>query len=245
MAGKLKNNLLNPVSKTKLYEEIVEQLKNKILDHKIKSGEKLPPERELAANLNVNRTTLREALNKLESMELIEIKHGNGVFVKDYLESGSLELVKHMLFKEGIPNINILKNLSDLRKIIVPEMAYYAALNRSAEYLRDLEEIIFKNDEMPISEKDWRVHNIIARASGNLLFVILLNSFTGLAKDSGQLYFSVEGNRIRSQEFHCKIYEAIKGKNAIKAREIMLDVLKFAEEQTLKAAGIDIERGKK
>lgn len=229
-----KNNLLYPVSKTRLHEEIVEQLKDKIISREIKPGEKLPPERDLAESLNVNRSTVREALNKLESMELVEIKHGNGVFVKDYLKSGSLELVKQILFKDGIPDINILQNLADLRKILVPEMAYYAALRRTEEDLLDLEQVVFKSDEEPIAQKDWQAHNIIARASGNLLFVILLNSFTNLTKDYAFLYFDSDENKKRSEIFHREIYEAIKNKEPEKARKIMLDVLIFAEEVTYK-----------
>ena len=237
-------SLMTPIIKTRLHEEIMEQLKDKIIRGDLQPGSKLPPERELADQLKVNRTTVREALHKLESMGLIEIKHGNGIFVKDFLESGSLELAGHIFFFNGRLNIKILRNLLDLRRLLVPEISYYAALNRSRKDLNELERIIFQSDEMPIEERDWRVHNIISRASGNLLFVILLNSFTRLTRDSSQLYFAVEENRIRSQKFHEEIYEAIKRKEALKAKKIMLEVLKFAEEQTLKALGIGIGRRK-
>ncbi|MBW1893153.1 MAG: FadR family transcriptional regulator [Deltaproteobacteria bacterium] len=231
---------MTPIAKKRLHEEIMEQLKDKIIRGDLKPGSKLPPERELANQLEVNRTTVREALHKLESMELIEIKHGNGIFVRDFFESGSLELAGHILFLNGKLNIKILRNLLDLRRLLVPEISYYAALNRSKKDLDELERMVFQSDEILIEEKDWRVHNIIARASGNLLFVILLNSFTGLTKDLSQFYFEIEENRIRSQKFHGEIYKAIKRKDSLKAKEIMLNVLKFAEEQTLKALGIDI-----
>jgi GntR family transcriptional repressor for pyruvate dehydrogenase complex len=235
---------MTPIIKTRLHEEIMEQFKDKIIRGELKPGSRLPPERELADQFKVNRTTVREALHKLESMGLVEIKHGNGIFIKDFLESGSLELAGHILFLGGQLNIKILRNLLDLRRLMVPEMSYHAALNRSKKDLNELERIIFKSHEMPIEEKDWRVHNIIARASGNLLFVILLNSFTRLTRDSSQLYFAVEENRIRSQKFHEEIYKAIQRKDAEKAKKIMLDVLQFAEEQILKAIGTDIRRKK-
>jgi GntR family transcriptional regulator, transcriptional repressor for pyruvate dehydrogenase complex len=237
--------LLNPIVKIRLHEEIMEQLKDKIIRGDLEAGSKLPPERELADQLKVNRTTIREALHRLEGMGLIEIKHGSGIFVKDFLESGSLNLAGHMLFPNGHLNIKFLKNLLDLRRLLIPEISYCAALNRSKKDLNDLARIVFHSDEMPIAEKDWHVHNIIARASGNLLFVILLNSFTSLTRDSSQLYFDAEENRRRSQKFHGEIYEAIKTKDALKAKEIMLEVLIFTEEQTLKSVGIKIERSKK
>jgi GntR family transcriptional regulator, transcriptional repressor for pyruvate dehydrogenase complex len=233
---------LVPLSRTRLHEEIIEQVKDQIIRGDLKPGSKLAPERELADQLNVNRTTVREALHKLESMGLVEIKHGNGVFVKDFLESGSLELARHLLFLDGQVNIKILRNLLDLRRLLVPEISYCAALNRSQEDLRELERVVFQSKAMPIDEKDWRVHNIIARASGNLLFVILLNSFTWLTKDSSQYYFENRENRSRSLKFHKDICEAIKNNDAPKAKQVMLEILIFAEEQILKALGINMER---
>jgi len=87
-------NLLKPLNKTKLYEEIVEQLKSRIINRDIAPGEKLPAERALAEMLNGNRPTVRAALGKRESMDLVEIRHEEGVYVKAYLESRSLEVVK-------------------------------------------------------------------------------------------------------------------------------------------------------
>ncbi|MFA6450148.1 MAG: FadR/GntR family transcriptional regulator [bacterium] len=225
---------LIPLQRTRLHEEIVAQLKDKIVSREIAPGEKLPPERDLAESLNVNRSTVREALNKLESMELVEIKHGDGVYVKDYLESGSLELVKQMLFRDGAPDIGIMKNLALLRRILVPEIACQAAMNRTEDDLLELERIVFQSAEMQIDERDWRVHNIITKASGNLLFVVLLNAFTNMLKDHAYLYFDSEENVRRSETFHREIFEAIKEKKPEKARRIMLDVFIYTEEVMLK-----------
>jgi DNA-binding FadR family transcriptional regulator len=141
-------------------------------------------------------------------------------------------------------NLDILKNLLDLRKLIVPEMCYFAALNRTDQDLQDLEHMVFHNDDMPIDERDRRVHNIIARASGNLLYAILLNSFTSLIEDSSYLYFDNEENRQRSAKFHQEIFKAIKKQDGDEARRIMLDVLLFAEERTYEAAIEAVKKGK-
>ncbi len=237
--------LLSPLTKTRLHEEIVEQLKDRIVRGDLPPGSRLQTERELADQLEVNRTTVREALHKLESMGLVEIKHGNGIFVKDFLESGSLELARHMLFLGGRVNVRVFGNLLDLRRLLLPEISYCAASKRSEKDLRELKGVVFQSDDMPLEERDWRVHNIIARASGNFLFVIFLNSFTGLTRDSSKLYFDVEANRQRSIRFHREIYAAIEKGDAPKAKRIMSDVLRFAEVQTLKALGIDSGRRKK
>ena len=237
--------LLSPLTKIRLHEEIVEQLKDRIVGGDLPPGSRLQPERELADQLAVNRTTVREALHKLESMGLVEIKHGSGIFVKDFLDSGSLELARHLLFLGGRVNPRVLTNLHELRRLLLPEISYCAASHRSEKDLHELKGIVFQNDDMPLEEKDWRVHNIIARASGNVLFVVLLNSFTQLTRDAAQRYFEVEANRQRSQKFHRDIYAAIEVGNAPRAKRIVADVMQFAEAATLKALGIDSRRTRK
>ncbi len=225
--------LLKPLNKTKLYEEIVEQLTSRIINRDIEPGEKLPAERNLAEMLGVNRSTVREALRKLESMELLEIKHGEGVYVRDYLESGNLELIKAILFRNGSLDSSVFKNLLDLRSLIVPEMAGCAAKNRTDEDLVKLEQIIF-NDKMPVGERDLRLHNAIARASGNVLFVVLLNAFTSQAKEFYDIYFVDDENKTNAPVFHRAIFQAIKNQEPGNARKIMQEVLKAAGEKILK-----------
>lgn len=202
--------LLKPLNKTKLYEEIVEQLKNRIINKDIAPGEKLPAERSLAQMLNVNRSTVREALGKLESMDLVEIRHGEGVYVKDYFESGSLELVKALLFKNNALDMDVFKNLMDLRGVLVPEMACCAAQNRTSGDIMNLEKLLFDTDRGSMGDRDMRLHNIIARASGNVLYVILLNAFTSQMNEYYELYFSDPENRAKTIIFHKEIYQAIK-----------------------------------
>ncbi len=232
--AKLKS-LLTPLNKIRLHEEIVEQLKDRIVRGDFVAGSRLPPERELADQLGVNRTTVREALHKLESLGLVEIKHGAGIFVKDYRDSTSLEFIKQLLVVDGQLNFDILKNLMDLRRLLVPEISYYAALNRTEQDLKDLEQAVFDSKDMPIDERDWRVHSIIARASGNLLFLIILNSFTDLAGRFTKIYFLSAENCRRTERFHREIYEVIMAGQADMAKEIMKDVLIYAEDNTMDA----------
>jgi len=226
--------LLRPLNKTKLYEEIVEQLKNRIINKDLAPGEKLPPERALAEMLNVNRSTVRSALSKLESMDLVEIRHGEGVYVKDYLESGSLELVKDLLFKNRVLNINVFKNLMDLRQLLVPEMAYCAAQNRSEQDLDRLKQVAAETGEEHLDERDMRLHHLIARASGNVLYVLLLNAFTSQMNQYYDLYFRDPENRAETLKFHKDIYQAIKNREPDHAKKIMADVMKYAADSMMR-----------
>lgn len=231
------NPLLKPLNKTRLYEEIVDQLKSRIIRRDIAPGAKLPTERTLAETLQVNRSTVREALKKLETLDLVEIRHGDGVYVKDYLESGSLELVHELLFRNGRLESLVFQNLLDLRRLLVPEMARCAARNRNDADMAELETIVFHSKDKPIGERDKRLHHVIARASGNVLFLLLLNAFTRETDQYYNLYFRDERHGALSESFHRDIYEAIRERDADKAKQIMLDTLTAAEENMLRLMG--------
>jgi len=109
-------------------------------------------------------------------------------------------------------------------------MAFLAAKHRTDEHLASLEEVIWKSDDLTVLEKDILVHHIIAKASDNVLYLILLNFFNKFVIDFGYLYFDDPENAKRSQEFHEQIYHAIKAGNSKKARKIMEDVLGYAED---------------
>ena len=68
-------------------DEIVEQLRSLILTGQYRPGAKLPPERELARTLGVNRASLREALKKLEHLGLVRIRQGDGTRVENFMPS--------------------------------------------------------------------------------------------------------------------------------------------------------------
>jgi len=221
-----------PVNRSRLHEEIVTVIQKQILSGSIAPGAKLPTERELAESFQVNRTTLREALRKLEHLDLLDIRHGDGVYVKDYLESGNLDLIKvaMSLDEQNETVVNALEG----RNIVVPAMAALAAQRRTAADLADLEYTVFKAD-MDIQDRDLKVHQLIARASRNLLMTILLNFFNQLFRSYGRLYFDNKQNVARSRKFHREIFEAIKNQQPEEARRIMRDVMLYAEKAVRRA----------
>lgn len=228
-------NMLSPVNRSRLHEEIVSQIQDKIIRGNLVPGDKLPPERELALNLNVNRATVREAMKKLEMLGLVKINHGNGIYVQDYLKSGNLELLKAVIYSNTGSTIDILLQLLFIRRILTPEIAFLAAQNRTDTDLLDLRHVI-DSESVSVAEADVIVHHYIARSSGNIPYIFILNFFNEVSRDYGHLYFDNEENRLRSRKFHCDIYKAIAERNDRKAKKIMYDVLVYTEEQIRKNA---------
>jgi GntR family transcriptional regulator, transcriptional repressor for pyruvate dehydrogenase complex len=216
-----------PITRSRLHEEIVTVIQKQIMNGTIAPGSKLPPEREMAQTFNVNRATVREALRKLENLELVEIRHGDGLYAKNYLESGNFDLIKVALnMDEGG---DIISNILEARGFVVPQIAYMAAQRRTTADLSELKEIV-SNEDITMLERDIKVHQVIAKSTHNLLCTIILNFFNQIFRDYGHLYFDDERNVKRSHKFHREIYEAIKSREPEAARRIMRDVLTYAEE---------------
>ncbi|MGD0278050.1 MAG: FadR/GntR family transcriptional regulator [Smithella sp.] len=216
-----------PITRSRLHEEILTIIQKQIMDGTIPAGSKLPTEREMAQTFNVNRATVREALSKLENLDLVEIRHGDGLYAKNYLESGNLDLIK-AAFNIG-DHKEIMSNILEARRYIIPQVAYIAAQRRTAADLKELKQVISRED-LNMLERDIKVHQIIARATHNLVCTIGLNYFNQIFHDYGYLYFDDKHNAERSRVFHREIYEAIKNKKSVDARRIMRDVLIYAED---------------
>lgn len=228
---------LDPLHKTRLHEGIVAQIQQKILSGEFHAGYRLPPERDLAESLDVNRSTVREALKKLEMLELVEIRHGDGVYVKNYLDSGNLELLRPLMTAGGSIDTDILKGLLQLRRLILPDVAYQAALNRSAEDLVEMERVIGDDSGLPLNERDMALYRLIARASRNVPFLLVLNFFnnSGLVAQLLDIYFLDRANLRRAIRFYGEVVEAIRERQPEKSRKIMYDLLIYAERKTLDA----------
>lgn len=220
------------VNKKNLSDEIGDQIISRILSGILKPGEKLPPERDMSLQMNVNRHTLREALRKLETLGLISIRQGDGIYVRDFRESGNLELLKHILYLRKDITSDIIKNILEIRRFISPEMASRAAQNISEEESEHLKSLL--KQELPVKEKDLAIHQSIARGSGNILYIFILNFFNDIFRDFGALYFSFNANCAASEKFHKNIVKAITEKNPDSAKKIMNDILIYAEKITLK-----------
>jgi GntR family transcriptional regulator, transcriptional repressor for pyruvate dehydrogenase complex len=102
-----------------LPSEVAAQIQAKILDGSFAPGDRLPPERELASQLHVNRSSIREALKKLEELRLVDIQQGSGTRVRD-TEHASFELLFAMMFPAGPQNVTWIRELLELREVLLP-----------------------------------------------------------------------------------------------------------------------------
>jgi GntR family transcriptional regulator, transcriptional repressor for pyruvate dehydrogenase complex len=221
-----------PLTRTRLHEEIAGVIEGKIIRGEIQPGTRLPSERELALSFGVNRATVREAIRRLETHDLLEIQHGNGVYVKDFAMNGNLELIKSIIAHgNGSVNKDIFFSLIEARNTLCTEMAGLAAKRRTEKDLAEIGKVI-QDSYISIQEKDLLVHQLIAKFTRNILYIILLNFFNQTYRDLSYLYFNNEKNVKRTEKFHKDIFKAINNSDVLRARSIMKEILEFTENAT-------------
>ena len=112
-------------ARRRLHEDVAEQLRDAILDGRFGAGAKLPPERELAAEFRVNRTSVREAIKVLEGLGLVTVRQGDGATVRPLVE-GSLEVLGPMIFHGGRIDLALVSELAEVMRPLLLEMGRLA-----------------------------------------------------------------------------------------------------------------------
>jgi len=228
--------LLKPIKSESLKEIFISRFENLILSGKLSIGQKLPSERELALQLGVSRPVVHEGLVDLASKGLITLTPRIGTVVNDYRTEGSLAMLTSLFnYHDGELQPAILESVLDMRLLFERETAKLAATHRTEEHLTRFEEILKTEAELNIhdttviTETDFALHHLIAMASGNMIYPLLLNSFKQFYLNLAGQFFSDTSLISTVFEFHRELVLAIKGKNIDQATNIMEQTLTHGE----------------
>jgi GntR family transcriptional repressor for pyruvate dehydrogenase complex len=217
--------MFTPIKSTKVYEQVVDQIKQMIIDGTLKKGDKLPTERELSEALQVSRASIREAIKALEVSGLIESKQGAGNYIRENFDQILLEPLSMMFMLEGSSS----KEIVEFREALELQTAVLAAKNITEDELEVIRELVEKIKECDNEDinaiHDKEIHYNIAKASRNVLIMGMLNVISELIddviKDSRKKILSEQANKERLNNQHELIYNALKARDASKAYEAM------------------------
>jgi GntR family transcriptional repressor for pyruvate dehydrogenase complex len=234
------NMLLKPIKRVRLYENAVEQIQSLILRNQYKPKDRLPPERSLAEQLNISRPSLREALRILSVMGLIEIKVGDGIYVKDvsflpYIESVNLSISSRLQMEQ-----NSLLKLWQVRKVLEVGMVDLLERRITDALLKGLWNCI-EEMEKNIHDPDAfissgiRFHRLIAEAGQNEILILIWDTLGDLIRKSHDRIYRISRTPTKSLRSHKKIYDALKKRDVPKAAEAMKKHM-VEEEEALLAA---------
>ncbi len=126
-----------PPPRRRVHDDIADQLRDAILDGSLAAGEKLPPERELAERFQVNRTSLRQAIQVLEGLGLVSVRQGDGARVLPVGEA-SLDILAPMIFRGGQIDNAVLMEVTEVIRPLLLEMSRLAVERYRPEQLDEI-----------------------------------------------------------------------------------------------------------
>lgn len=142
----------------------------------------MPAERDMAQQHHVSRHVVREALKHLEALGMIEIQQGSGVYPKDILQNGGMELFEYLLFSDTNEfDIGALYDLLVFCRLFVPNVMRLAAQNRTTEQIADIKRVLSErpmsvNDNSSFSAANLHLLRTISRATHNIIYQLIFNN---------------------------------------------------------------------
>ena len=227
---------LEPLRTASLVDRAFEQLRSQILTGAIPAGSRLPTERELAETLHVNRQVVREALKRLEFLELVEVRHGQGAFVQALSASSALQVIEALLRDPAFVTFELLDQLLVFRRHVTLSVVELAARNRNDEQLERARRLLEDEaaegtDPKRALDIDLRWNALLGEATANLLYQLVTNLFTKLVARLGPLYYNEERDHQRSMANHRELLQAIEARDAAAAVRLVGEMLRYSEDR--------------
>jgi GntR family transcriptional regulator, transcriptional repressor for pyruvate dehydrogenase complex len=215
-------SMLEPPKRTRLYENIIEQLIALIKEGTLRPGDKLPPERKLAEDLNVSRTAIREALRSLETMGYISSKVGGGTYINEITLGNVMNPFSAVLSQ----NKKLIVELLEVRMLLETEIARLAALRITPQKIQALQKAVeaMRLDIAAGSnglDADTEFHNALAVASENEALKLILDMCGDLLTQTREATLNLKGQPEITLKDHEQIFDAVrKGDSMLAARRM-------------------------
>jgi GntR family transcriptional repressor for pyruvate dehydrogenase complex len=196
-------------------EEIADRIRMLILDGTMPPGRPLPSERVLARRFGVSRGSIRDAFRMLETIGLIETRHGQGTFPHELtVDRLVVPLASVLTYRPDLQD-----ELLDVRRMFEPAVARVAASRASDEDLADLQRILasqrskLRSGRLAIVE-DTAFHAVLARATRNRVAMRIMETLNDLLVESRKLALRQKGRPERSAEGHEAVVSALRMRDA-------------------------------
>lgn len=232
--NKSEKNLFSPVITNKKSDGVYNQLFSLISSGKLTPGDKIPSERELAAELRISRQSIREALNRAEVMGLIRVRQGEGSFILSSVK-GALKPPLALIIEQEAARIF---DFLEIRKLVEGWCAEKAALEATGEELQGMQEILEKMKKVASKDKQWEkldleLHLSFAKATHNVIAVHIMEAL----KVNFGPFFKFTKSMPSSEKIdvlwqhHYEIFKAIERRDPETAKQKVIEHLNFIEEK--------------
>jgi GntR family transcriptional repressor for pyruvate dehydrogenase complex len=209
-----------PAQGPRVYQAIFEDLQKRIRQGDWLPGERLPSITQFAKELNVSAGSLREALRSLQSIGLVKITHGSGVYI-----TGSRPYTDLSSHFQDVGS-GLIVALAETRRIIEPELAALAAERGMEVEFKEIEKLARQMDQdanagRDFAEFDVQFHSSIAHAARNPILYKMMEGVSDLFLESRKTILLDPQAMLRSARYHLLIVDALITRNASQARLLM------------------------
>jgi GntR family transcriptional repressor for pyruvate dehydrogenase complex len=198
---------------------ITTKLLSRIIGGVYPAGGKLPTEREIAEEFDVTRNVVREALKRIEALGLIKIRRGSGIYVEDIRETGGVELLDLLIFKEdGEIDFNILRDVIEFYEDTITNVIKLASKRITDEQLRELEKMVadratFLDDMEKIEKISHEIVSLIVDATQNSFYRLIYNTMLRIPVLSAGFFTIILTLKDDMQPYYERLIEALRKKD--------------------------------
>lgn len=215
----------------RLYEIIIKRIKDMIMEGKLKVGDKLPSERELAEMFQVSRVPVREALKIMEFMEVIQYIPGDGVYLKHIAIKDLLSKIDFMVETSS----DIISDLFEARQAVELKAVELAAIRRNEADLQAMDQILLEMEADIARGGDGiqaatQFHTAISKASKNKVIARINDLLITLTEMSRENSLKKHGQAPVALVFHRQILNKIREQDIEAAKQLMQEHLDITEQ---------------
>lgn len=220
-----------------LSAQIIKSLTEYFFSGSLLAGSKLPSERQLAEALGVSRSAVRDAIQSLGLLGVVDIRQGDGTYLR---ETGS-ELLPRVIEWGLFLGERRVMDLIEARQQVEISLAALAARRRTDEDVAELQSILEQMDAASGSDEfvglDIQFHAAIAKAARNTVLADVLSNITSLIRVWMSRSIEAAGETVTSNDEHRLVVEAISAGNSRAAQSAMRTHMRHAEQRLRRSLG--------
>jgi len=234
---------LQRVARRSVPDEVFDQLLGELLGGDLGPGQPLPSERRLAEVLGVSRPAVREAIQRMASAGLVEVRQGDATTVRDFRRYGGLDLLPRLLLAGGDLDLDVARSILEARLHVGPKIAELAALRGGPELAPALDEAVTalaaEKDPVGRQRRALDYWTLLVDAADSITFRLMFNSMRAAYEPALELLATVIDEKVEAYQ---ALTEAVRDRDPARATERAHDLLGLAT--TALMAAIDtLEEG--
>lgn len=227
--------MLSPVTNERKSEQVYGKLRDSILTGEFSAGDMLPTERRLCEILEVNRSSVREALRRLEQARLIEVRQGSGCIVLDFKANAGFDLLNDLLLPGGSMDKVAIRSIFEFRMLMCREIARLAALRIQEPELEQLRGIVEQIEDLDAADVDElqlldsQFLYTMARAGENLALILIFNSTRDIYMANRQYFKVMFEEQMGMRKTYGELLKALERHDEKRSQKLFGELLQKSE----------------